>query len=72
MTTTQLAGSADERAKFEAEYSKICGLGPLVRGYFRVWTAAELDEEEASYIGKYFNSDVEKCWQLWLSARSLK
>lgn len=72
----------DERARFEDAYSKVWGFDLWCRnpsGFerwkksaLRVWRGEELSEEEYSYIGRYVNDDIEKCWQLWLSARSLK
>lgn len=76
------SGLEAERARFEVEYSKIWGFDLWCRnpvGFerwkkcaLRVWRAEDLSEEEYSYIGRYVDSNIEKCWQLWISARTLK
>ncbi|EFE97121.1 hypothetical protein [Serratia odorifera] len=62
-----------ERAEFEREYLRVWGYEDWQRQYiFQILTENDLDESEYSYVGKYFETNVERCWQLWLAAKSAK
>ncbi|CZW63435.1 Uncharacterised protein [Enterobacter hormaechei] len=62
-----------ERAEFEKEYLKVWGYEEWQRQYvLKILTKEDLSKSEYSYIGKYFETNVEKCWQLWQAARALK
>lgn len=66
-------GENKERADFEREYLKAWGFEEWQREYvLKILTKNDLDEDEYSYIGKYFETNVERCWQLWQAARALK
>ncbi|HIB5643518.1 TPA: hypothetical protein ACWXA3_005257 [Klebsiella pneumoniae] len=61
-----------ERELFEVEYLKAWGYEELQAAYvLKTHTKDELDPDEYSYIGKYFDTDVERCWQLWQTARRI-
>ncbi len=61
-----------ERELFEVEYLKAWGFEEWQRTYvLKILTKEDLDPSEHAYIGKYFETNVERCWQLWQAARQI-
>ena len=61
-----------ERELFEVEYLKAWGFEEWQRPYvLKILTKEELDPDEYSYIDTYFDTGVERCWQLWQTARRI-
>ena len=54
------------REEFESAYLKVTGESKHGWEGFKRFSRDDLEEDEFEYVGRYYNSEIERCWQLWL------